>query len=466
MAITEKTKILEHKQEWAILQQERGKVIQVSSEETQSTLKALKETIASLTNKLEEKSTMLIDTDESLKTIQFENDEMSIKLEKYENAMKDHQTVLEENETFIEQLNQEVATLNEKLKTYEEESAEHKKKTQKVEEDVVMREEPKDESVKLKENLIKAETKVQKYGEKIERLEKQMHRFYQPEKMTPAGKLKMQAGTRTPDVMMKTPAAASPYLKQTPLKKIANTPNKGSPYSPASKVSHQQTIKKLTKLLEETSKALEKKTALVVTKNNRVTHLESQVNALEKKQGIKELTVEKSGLQQQVVCLETEVSEMRVANQKLEFKLANEEENAGSLNEEIEVLTTKCDELNDQLVQLIMQKEASEKRHETEMRHHCLLLLKANESSEGSSKKIDELGTQVNNAERVIEELRNTLEKVKAEEIKLKTNLVETRSQLTAKTVELKEAQDNIIADKKTIEVRDFSFLYSFTGLD
>ena len=110
-------------------------------------------------------------------------------------------------------------------------------------------------------------------------------------------------------------ATASPFNKQTPVKKLAasesrhnTTPGRGgSPYSPASKVSHQHTIKKLTKLLEDSSKALEKKTALVVTKNNRVTHLEAQVNALEKKQGIKELTAVKSDLQADVTRLETEV---------------------------------------------------------------------------------------------------------------------------------------------------------------
>lgn len=393
--ISEKTKIVEQNQEYVSLQQERGKLMQESSQETNSKLKELEKTVATLTKKLEEKSSMYNEADESMKTVQFENDEMTIKLEKYEKAMKDHQTALDENEIFIEQLNKEVATLNAKLKKYED-----------LEQKGVMavKEQPKDESVKLKEDLIKAETKVQKYGEKIERLEKQMHCYeamQQPptttEKMTPANKLKIQAGIRTPDSKMMTPsgATASPF-KQTPLKKVQNTPNKGSPYSPASKVSHQQTIKKLTKLLEETSKALEKKTALVVTKNNRVSHLEAQVNALEKKQGIKELTIEKSGLQEKVACLETEISEMTIANKKLEFSLANEEENTASLSDEIESLKVKCEELNEQIAQLVTQNESSEKRHETEMRHHCLLLFKANESCEVSSKKIDELAVQVN----------------------------------------------------------------------
>ena len=87
---------------------------------------------------------------------------------------------------------------------------------------------------------------------------------------------------------------------------------------------------------------------------------------------------------------------MTVTNKKLEFNLANEEENTASLSDEIESLKVKLDELNEKIGQLETQNESSEKRHGTEMRHHCLLLFKANESCEASSKKIDELAIQVN----------------------------------------------------------------------
>ena len=119
MEISDKDKIIEQNKEWASLQQERGKVMQSSSEATLTKIKEFEKEVASLTKKLEEKSAVFLETDDLLKTVQFENDEVSIKVEKYENIMKDHQTVLAENETFIEQLNKEVSELEKKLKEYE-----------------------------------------------------------------------------------------------------------------------------------------------------------------------------------------------------------------------------------------------------------------------------------------------------------------------------------------------------------
>ena len=144
---------------------------------------------------------------------------------------------------------------------------------------------------------------------------------------------------------------------------------------------------------------------------------------------------------------------MKLAHQQVEFKLANEEENSASLAEEVDSLESKHQELSNQLSQIGEEKETAEKRHEAEMRHHCHLLFKANESCDNSSRRIDELGTQVDKAETVIKELTSSLDKVKQEETRIKTELVEVRAQLATKTVELKESQDRILNDEKTIEV-------------
>ncbi|XP_066925185.1 kinesin-like protein KIF20B isoform X2 [Clytia hemisphaerica] len=441
----EVVKMAEKANEWHTLQKEKNETLKKTNTEQQSRIEELENEVKSLEKRLQEKSEMYEEADENLKTVQFENDEISIKLETYKTAMQEHQTALNDNETFIEQLNKEVAELNDKLKSFENsESVAAAAEDEKI----VVKEEPKNESVKLKEDLVKAELKVQEYGDKITRLEKQMHCYESAqEKPTPVKSAVMKLNpsvSKTPDHKM----PASPF-KQTPVSKIANTPNKGSPYSPASKVSHQQTIKKLNKLLEETSKALEKKTALVVTKNNRVTQLEAQVSSLEKKTAIKDLKAEKSGLESQVSKLEQENVELSDVKNKLESKLSSEEENTASLNEEIDSLESKIEQLQSDLNQAVKEKEIAGRRHEDEMRHHCVLLNQANESSESSSRRIDELGEQVNKADTLIGELRTSLEK---QQTQLQTEQQKWRSELSQKTLELKEAQTKMEDDRKTIK--------------
>jgi len=434
----------EQVKEWHTLQQEKNKMLQSNSAEYQSKITDLTEEVQKLEKSIGDKSQVLKETDEQLKTVQFENDELSIKLEKYEGAMKEHQVVLTDNECFIEQLNQEVGRLKEQLKRYEDEEK------IKVVENV--KEIPKDESVKLKEDLTKAEGKVQEYGEKIERLEKQMHCYESmqertPVARTPAAKIKLQSLSRTPDFN----APPSPF-KQTPIKKLNNTP-KASPYSPA-KVSHQQTIKKLERLLDETAKALEKKTAMVVTKTNRVQHLESQVTSLEKKTAVKELRAEKTGLENKVSELEEEVVELMKKKEEFKFKLANEEENSASVREELERVTTKCDELEGKLNTVIAEKEFSEKRHENDMQHNQVLLNQAFEKGELSARKISELGEQVNKTSEVIEDLTKSLNKEQLEKTKTENKLVEVRALFEAKIAELKEANTKMIQDERKIKVR------------
>lgn len=432
---SELVKIAEQTKEWYSLQLEKNKLLESTNASLQERITELENSVKVAEKNLSEKKVSLKETEEMYTTAQFENDELSIKLEKYESVIKEHQTALTDNESFIEQLNAEVMELKSKLKEYEEKDE--------IPQKVLVVSEDKDESVKLKEDLEKAETKVKEYGEKIERLEKQVQCFDGLQDRTPAGKLKSMSkqGTDFP---------LSPFKGQTPVKNLNLTP-KGSPYSPMGK-GNAQTIKNLQKLLEETSKALEKKTSLVVQKTNRVQLLESQVVSLEKKTGVKEMRAQTTELQSKIASLEIELNTAGQKKIEFEFKLVNQEENALVMKSEIEDLNKKCGDLEKKLSCALTENEFSEKRHKNEMRHHCVLLNQATEKSETSSKKIDELGHQVDNAEKMIEELTKTLDFVKSEEFKGKEEIVNLRSQLALKTEELKVVELKLTESSSTVE--------------
>lgn len=414
----ELVKLASRGEEWFNLAKEKNETLSKENVENATKLKEGDALLTKLKSESEELCTKLKVSEDNCKTIQFENDELSIKLEKYEALYKEHQVVLNENESIIEQLNVQVKSLKEQLSL---------PNICKEETDVVCKEEPVNEVVQLKENVETAEGKVKEYSEKVIRLEKQLQCY------EAAAELKHPVENKSVDA-----------LKQftTPIKKH-NSPAR-SPFSPATKLNQTNTIKKLEKLLDETSKALEKKTNLVVTKVNRIQQLETKICAYEKKTGMNELIAERDLLKQKVNDVQDECSKYKTVISELQFQLENQKENGFALEDELTTWMKKEEQSQATLNEL-----KNELKIQTEMfdnkikQQQSLLEEKQNQLTQLKREESDVRG-EVRSYEDKLSSMENDLNIVKNKLNTLQQNNKELTENLQIKNTDLENCKNEV----------------------
>ena len=329
----ELTQTLDQQKDWLQIAKEKIEILQNDLSDASSTYRNQEMELSQCREELKKATEMLHDTKEEYVCLQFEKEEADAKLEKYSKGLKEHQSVLADNENLIEQLNSQVAALKSALVGQEQTTV--KEEFAKVD---------KKEEIQLHTELEAAEMKLKEYSQKISCLENRM---------------KASEGLATKDVPPESPVirnkrgivTASPGVTGclTPDKSILGMKQTASakkqydsPYSPSAKSNQQQTIRNLQRLLDDTTKTLEKKNAMVVSKTNHIQNLESQIKTLESKTLVNELKRSNTDLSNQLVKLNNEID-------RLKFDLDNQEENIGSLQEQIE---QKSDELKNSQTRL------------------------------------------------------------------------------------------------------------------
>ena len=421
----ELAKVASKREEWYELIKQKNAFICDEKKEVDTSLLAKNDSIERLTKENDLYQQRLKESEEKTGTLQFENDELSIKLEKYERLLKEHESALGDSENFVQQLNEQIADL----------------KNASEKENIGKEVDP-EKCVEIKTELVKAEDKVKEYGEKIIRLEKQMHCY------------ESMAVSKTPKSMK---SMTTPVLRRN------RTPT--SPYSPSSKskVNPQQVIKKLEKLLDETSKTLEKKSATVVTKTNKIQQLEVQIKEYEKKTNMKELLSQKNDLQENICTLKKQIRELSHENEKLKFNFENEEENCASLQHELNIWTKKVEMCEAKLTTVLTDLSTEENKKVELVKSHERILKQLNQ-------KVAELTESATNMQEKIEllksekqSLQHTNEDLSNQQHELKEKMTNVEKLLASSTKELETLQKDCNEKHELIQV-SFSMGLNFNN--
>ena len=308
-------KVASQHEEWYELIKQKNAFITEEKDEIQKKYMEIQTKIEHVLKELENMTRNFQESKEVLQTVQFENEENILKLEKYEFIIREHQAALTDNECFIKELNDQVYDLQKKITSYEE--AENKENTNVEVEDF---------NSKTKEDLHRAELRVKEYGLKIERLEKQLSCYENTfNSMKAERTLEKYEEKMTPNKLV---------LKSAHTSKKFDSFSTNSPLSPITKNKHQEIIQNLEKRLAEATKALEKKTANLVQKTNKIQQLEKETSK-ELIIELEKLKCDKIELQKQLDELRTKYSEVLISNEELKKNCLVFQSNISNMSEDL-----------------------------------------------------------------------------------------------------------------------------------
>ncbi|XP_065676955.1 kinesin-like protein KIF20B isoform X2 [Hydra vulgaris] len=317
-------KVASNHEEWYELIKQKNVFLTEEKDEIQRKYSELDEKYKSTLKELEHTAKNYQESVEAFQTAQFENEENCLKIEKLESVTSEYQESFKAKDSIIKELNEKLYELKEKISFYEEKDCKENINTQEIE-----------SLLTSKENL---EIKIKDYEVKIEELEKKLSSYENNCSMKPEKDTLLHEGNMTP---------SKPVIKSLHTQKKFD--NFSSPLSPMMKVKQVEIIQNLEKRLADTTKALEKKTASLVCKNNKIQQLEKECS--------KELLVEHDKIKKENAEMHTKLDELNkeytnliLSNELLKKSCTDFEYNATSLHQELIELKTNLKSAEEELL--------------------------------------------------------------------------------------------------------------------
>nr|XP_047128892.1 kinesin-like protein KIF20B isoform X3 [Hydra vulgaris] len=421
-------KVASNHEEWYELIKQKNVFLTEEKDEIQRKYSELDEKYKSTLKELEHTAKNYQESVEAFQTAQFENEENCLKIEKLESVTSEYQESFKAKDSIIKELNEKLYELKEKISFYEEKDCKENINTQEIE-----------SLLTSKENL---EIKIKDYEVKIEELEKKLSSYENNCSMKPEKDTLLHEGNMTP---------SKPVIKSLHTQKKFD--NFSSPLSPMMKVKQVEIIQNLEKRLADTTKALEKKTASLVCKNNKIQQLEKECS--------KELLVEHDKIKKENAEMHTKLDELNkeytnliLSNELLKKSCTDFEYNATSLHQELIELKTNLKSAEEEL--LVVQNKYAKSVEYCQSIEAELLNVKEGLLIIQDKLKNCEMDSAENNEKSIMlnEKLLNSESLLKSKEREV-MNLQEINEETKRLVKELKESKVELIndRDKAWIEV-------------